>query len=63
VQTMFQLEAARLTRSTSPWLERWRPPRWKPPPRERRVRPAVALRLVRAARRLDDRAAWRAFAP
>ena len=62
MQTLFELEAACLTRSTSPWVERYRPPRWKPPPK-RRVRPFVALRLVRLARRLDDRAAWQAFAP
>jgi hypothetical protein len=62
VQTLFEIHAACLTRSASPWVERHQPPRWKPPPR-RRVRPAIALRLVRLARRLDDRAAWRAFAP
>lgn len=60
MQTVFHNEILRSTRPETRVIEGWPPPRKHPPPR---VRPALALRLARAARRIDDRAAWRAFAP
>jgi hypothetical protein len=52
-------------RSAAPeprYIEGWPPPRRHPPPRKR-IRQIAAISLARLARRIDDRAAWRAFAP
>jgi hypothetical protein len=62
VHTQFNYETLRCERPSKPFIEGWPPPRKHPPPR-RRVRFAVALRLAQTARRIDDRAAWRAFTP
>jgi hypothetical protein len=62
VHTLFNYENLRCERPSKPYVEGWPPPRKHPPPK-RRVRPIVALRLARVARRIDDRAAWRAFTP
>jgi hypothetical protein len=62
VHTQFNHEHLRTPRPQKPYVEGWPPPRKHPPPRQR-MRFVVALRLARVARRIDDRAAWRAFAP
>ena len=55
-------EALRAPRPTPRVIEGWPPPAAHPPPQVR-VRRRTALALARLARRIDDRGAWRAFAP
>ena len=63
MQTVFHNEILRSPRPTKPHIVGWPPPRKHPPPKRRRARRAIALQLAKTARRIDDRAAWRAFAP
>ena len=63
MQTVFHNEILRTPQPTHRVIEGWPPPRKHPPPRRKRARRVIALRLAQAARRIDDRAAWRAFAP
>ena len=62
MQTVFHNEILRTPRPAKPIITGYPPPRQHPPPK-RRMRHAIALRMARTARRIDDRAAWRAFAP
>jgi hypothetical protein len=64
VNTQLHYEALRAPRPERPYIEGWPPPKRRhPPPGRGRIRPRIAARLVRLARRIDDRAARRAFAP
>lgn len=64
MNSMIHFEAIRNEhRPVRPYIEGWPVIRPKRPPGRRRVRGRAALSLARMARRIDDRAAWRAFAP
>lgn len=59
MNTQMHLEALRAPRPEPRYIEGWPPGRPQGPPGGRRLRRAAAERLVRLARRLDDRAARR----
>jgi hypothetical protein len=62
VNTQFHYEALRAPRPERRYIEGWPPPKRRhPPPRPRRIRPGIATRLVRLARRIDEGAVWRAL--
>lgn len=64
MNSMLHLEAIRSAHRPEPrYIEGWPPHRPPRPPGPNRVRGRAALSLARLARRIDDRAAWRAFAP
>lgn len=63
MHTLLNHETLRAPAPKRHYVEGWPPPKRHHPPPGRHVRARVALRLARLARRVDDRAAWRAFAP
>ncbi len=65
MHTLLNHETLRAPEPKRHYVEGWPPPkRHHPPPGPGlQVRSRLATRLARLARRIDDRAAWRAFAP
>jgi hypothetical protein len=62
VNTQLHYEALRAPRPERRYIEGWPPPeRRHPPPGPRRIRPGIATRLVRLARRIDEGAVRRAL--
>ena len=63
MHTLFNHETLSAPPPKRHYVEGWPPPKKRHPPPRPKVRARVAIRLARLARRIDDRAAWRAFAP